>query len=91
MPITLHLPAVLARLSDGHRTIEASGATVGDAVADVSSRFPALAPRLRDDGGSPYPFVTYYVNDEDIRLRGGFAAVLHDGDDVIIVPAVAGG
>jgi sulfur-carrier protein len=91
MPVTLHLPAILARLSDGRRTIEASGATVGDAVADVSARFPALGPRLRDDGGSPYPFITYYVNDEDIRLHGGFAAELHDGDEVLIVPALAGG
>lgn len=91
MPATLHLPAVLARLSEGRRTIEVFGATVGDAVADVSSRFPALGPRLRDDGGSPYPFITYYVNDQDIRHHGGFAAVLHDGDEVLIVPAVAGG
>ncbi len=91
MPVTLRLPAVLARLSEGQRTIEASGATVGDAVADVSSRFPALGPRLRDDGGSPYPFITYYVNDEDIRLCGGFAAALRDGDDILIVSAVAGG
>jgi sulfur-carrier protein len=91
MPVTLHLPAVLARLSDGRRTLEACGATVGDAVADVSSRFPALGPRLRDDAGSPYPFIIYYLNDEDIRLRGGFAAALHEGDEVIVVPAVAGG
>lgn len=91
MPILLHLPAVLARLSGGQRTILASGATVGEAVADASSRFPALRPRLVDDTGSPYPFITYYLNDEDIRLRGGFQASVHDGDDVIIVPAVAGG
>jgi molybdopterin synthase sulfur carrier subunit len=91
MPITLHLPSVLARLSDGSRTISASGTTVGEAVADVSARFPALRPRLVDDGGDPYPFITYYLNDEDIRFCGGFAAPIRDGDDVAIVPAVAGG
>jgi sulfur-carrier protein len=91
MSITIHLPAVLARLSDGHRKITADGATVGAAVAEVASRFPALRPRLVDEAGHPYPFITYYLNDDDIRLRGGFDAPIHDGDDVIVVPAVAGG
>ena len=66
MPITIHLPAVLARLSDGQRKITTGGATVGDAVAEVSSRYPALRSRLVDDTGDPYPFVTYYLNDDDI-------------------------
>jgi sulfur-carrier protein len=91
MPVTLHLPSVLARLSDGQRTLHVAGATVGEAVADVSARYPALRPRLVDHVGEPYPFVTYYLNDEDIRFCGGFAAPVRDGDDVAIVPAVAGG
>jgi sulfur-carrier protein len=91
MPITIQLPAVLARFSDGQRTISTAGSTVGDAVSRVSSRFPALRPRLVDDAGNPYPFVTYYLNDEDIRLQGGFDAVVRDGDEVVVIPAVAGG
>jgi sulfur-carrier protein len=91
MPITVHLPNVLARLSDGQRKITADGATVGDAVAAISSRFPALRSRLVDETGNPYPFITYYLNDEDIRLHGGFAARVSDGDDVVVIPAVAGG
>ena len=90
MPITLHLPTVLAKLADS-RAIEAGGATVGDAVAEVAARFPALAPRLRDETGNPYPFVTFYLNDEDIRFQGGFAAPVTDGDELTIVPAIAGG
>jgi molybdopterin converting factor small subunit len=62
-----------------------------DAIADVIARFPALAPRLRDESGNPYPFVTFYVNDEDIRFQGGFSAPLSDGDELTIVPAIAGG
>ena len=95
MSVTLTLPAVLARLADGRSTIDAevvqSGATLGDVVTDVGSRFPALAPRLRDEAGQPYPFVTFYLNDEDIRFHGGFAAPITDGDEVTIVPAIAGG
>lgn len=91
MPITITLPNVLAKLADGQRALEADGATLGDAVAEVSRRYPALRPRLTDADGRPYAFVTYYLNDEDVRFAGGFAAPLTDGDEVTIVPAVAGG
>ena len=91
MSITLQLPTVLAKLADGRRTLEAEGATLGDVVADVAQRFPGLAPRLRDASGQPYPFATFYVNDDDARLQGGFQATVRDGDEIIIVPAIAGG
>lgn len=90
MPITLHLPTVLAKLADG-RVIKGEGETVGGVVADVATRFPALAPRLRDESGQPYPFVTFYLNDEDIRFHGSFDAPVSDGDELTIVPAIAGG
>jgi molybdopterin synthase sulfur carrier subunit len=90
VPATLFLPAVLAKLADG-KELSAHGSTVGDLVADVAARFPALAPRLRDTDGKPYPFVTFYLNDEDIRFRGGFAAAVKDGDELTVVPAIAGG
>src|SRR5439155_1121455 len=51
----------------------------------------ALAPRLRDKEGKPYPFVNFYLNDEDVRFRGGFAAPVQDGDEVTVIPAIAGG
>jgi len=91
MSVTLQLPTVLAKLADGRRSLEANGSTLGDVVADVSTRYPSLAPRLRDAAGKPYPFVTFYVIDDDARLQGGFAASVRDGDEIIIVPAIAGG
>ena len=91
MSVTIVLPSMLARLASDQGELEARGATVGDAVTDVITRFPALGPRLRDEAGEPYPFVSFYLNDEDIRLRGGFQAPLRDGDEVIVVPTVAGG
>ena len=91
MPITITLPTVLAKLADDQRTIEASGATLGETIADVATRFPQLAPRLRDADGNPYAFVTFYLNYEDIRFTGGFAAPVRDGDEVTVVPAIAGG
>src|SRR5256714_15512127 len=91
MAITLNLPSVLAAHTGGARTIEATGRTLGEAVADVAARYPALAPRLRDKEGKPYPFVNFYLNDEDVRFRGGFAAPVQDGDEVTVIPAIAGG
>jgi molybdopterin converting factor small subunit len=91
MPLTVSLPSILARLTDGTRVLNASGTTVGEAVGDLTTRFPSLGTRLVDDTGQPYPFVTYYLNDEDIRFSGGFDAVVRDGDELTIVSAVAGG
>jgi molybdopterin converting factor small subunit len=90
MPATLFLPAILAKLADS-KQLEVSGGTVGELVTDVATRFPALAPRLRDANGEPYPFVTFYLNDEDIRFHGGFDAKVSDGDELTVVPAIAGG
>jgi len=91
MSLTVSLPSVLSRLADGSRSLSASGTTVGEAVADVTRRFPSLATRLVDDNGQPYPFVTFYLNDEDIRFSGGFTGSVRDGDELTIVSAVAGG
>ena len=90
MPATLFLPAILAKLADS-KQLEVSGDTVGELVTDVTARFPALGPRLRDEHGEPYAFVTFYLNDEDIRFHGGFDAKVTDGDELIVVPSIAGG
>jgi molybdopterin synthase sulfur carrier subunit len=91
MSVTIHLPAMLAKLAADQQVLEATGSTVGDALSDVIARFPALESRLRDGDGKPYPFVTVYLNEEDIRFQGGFAAPVQDGDELIVVPTVAGG
>lgn len=91
MPLTIHLPAVLAKLADGQRAIAVEGLTIAEAVEHAARRYPSLAPRLRDEHGAPYPFVTFYLNDEDIRLSGGFNLEVRDGDELVVVPAIAGG
>ncbi|HET8539510.1 MAG TPA: MoaD/ThiS family protein [Anaeromyxobacter sp.] len=91
MPVTLRLPTVLARNAGGQTVHEAKGTTVGDVVADVAARFPELGPRLRDAKGDPYPYVIFYLNDEDIRFQEGFATRVADGAEIVVVPAIAGG
>ncbi len=91
MPVTVRLPTVLASSAGGRNVHQAHGATVGEAIADVAARFPELGPRLRDEKGEPYPYVIFYVNDEDIRFHKGFATPVADGAEIIVVPAIAGG
>ncbi len=91
MSVQMHLPAVLSRLADGRRTLDLDGTTVGEVVHEASVRYPGLAPRLKDEQGEPYAFVTFYLNDDDIRLRSGFLTSVQDGDELTIVPAIAGG
>ena len=91
MAVTFSLPTVLARLADGQATINATGDTLGDVVAEIAGRFPRLAPRLRDESGGPYPFVTFYLTDEDIRFQNGFATPVTEGDEITVVAAIAGG
>ena len=91
MAVTLSLPTILARLADGNATLEASGSTLGEVVAGVAERFPQLAARLQDQNGGPYPFVAFYLNDEDARFRGGFGAPVTDGDEITVIAAISGG
>ena len=91
MSVTVFLPAVLAKLAGNQKSIAVDGATVGDVVNTAATRYPELAPRLKDEKGEPYAFVTFYLNDDDIRLRNGFATEVSDGDELTIVPAIAGG
>ena len=91
MPVTVSLPTILSRLTDGQSTLEADGATVGEVVTHVADRFPRLAPRLKDEHGGPYPFVGFYLNDRDTRFLGGFEAPVTEGDEIAVVIAVAGG
>ncbi len=91
MPVTIRLPTVLARSAGGQTALEARAGTVREIVAEVAARHPGLGPRLQDAEGRPYPYVVFYVDDEDIRFRSGFATAVRDGGEVVVVPAIAGG
>lgn len=91
MPVQIRIPSALATQTNGQRKLVADGATVGEVLDHLVTQYPAVGPRLRDEQGALYPFVTVYLNDEDIRFAGGFAAPVADEDEVVIVPAVAGG
>ena len=79
-----------ARTPDGEKAVEGRGATLDELFADLDSRHPGLRERLVEDG-QLRRFVNVYLNDEDVRFLGGLETALADGDDVTILPAVAGG
>jgi molybdopterin converting factor small subunit len=70
--------------------VEASGANLAEVIEDLDSRHSGLKSRLVTDGAL-HRFVNVYVNDEDVRFAGGLEATVRDGDNVTILPAVAGG
>ena len=89
--ITILLPSFLSGLADGARQLQAGGGTIGEALADVTGRYPRLASRLLDPHGNAFPFVMLYLNDEDVRIHGGLQAEVRDGDVVTVLLAIAGG
>jgi MoaD family protein len=91
MAVNVRVPGPLRRLTGGSSQVEVEGATVAAALADLEVRHPGFHDRLYDDSGKLRQFINVYVNDTDIRFGAGLETPVADGDDISIVPAVAGG
>jgi len=89
--VTVRIPAPLRRLTDGAEEVVASGATVGDVLADLDARHAGLRERLLDEKGRLRRFVNLYVNDEDVRFLKDLDTRLSGGEILTVVPAIAGG
>ncbi len=91
MSITVRIPTPLRKLTGGADEVEAAGATIAELIDDLESRYPGLKARLCDEAGEIRRFVNIYLNDEDVRFLSGKETAVKDGDEVSIVPAIAGG
>jgi molybdopterin synthase sulfur carrier subunit len=91
MNITVQIPSALRRHTDGTANLTCSAADVNELFTVLDEKFPALKPHLRDEAGQVRRFLNIYVNDEDIRFLGGNAYAFQDGDEVLLVPSIAGG
>ena len=93
MPLTVTLPAALQPFAAGARTLrlDASCATAADALDEVRLRWPAVHDRVMTEQGEVREHVNIFVGDESIRLAGGLATPVGDGDTIMIVAAVSGG
>jgi MoaD family protein len=90
MSIRVTIPTPLRQHTQGQAVIEASGATVQAVLDELGSKFPGISQRLFENG-QVRRFVNVYLNDEDIRYLDNLATAVKDGDELAIIPAVAGG
>ena len=87
----VRIPTPLRKLSNNEELVEINGATIGEAIAELQTRYPGIKDRLLDETGAVRRFVNVYVNEEDIRFLQNQDTKLRDGDEVSIIPAIAGG
>jgi molybdopterin synthase sulfur carrier subunit len=91
MPKKVRIPTPLRKLTNNEELVEINAATIGGAIAELQARFPGIKERLLDDTGGIRRFVNVYVNEEDIRFLQNQETALKEGDEVSIIPAIAGG
>ena len=94
MAIEVRIPTILRTYTDGEKSVAGEGASLSALIDDLESNHPGIKDRLIDlkDGKADLRrFVNVYVNDEDVRFLGGLEASLSDGDQIVVLPAVAGG
>jgi molybdopterin synthase sulfur carrier subunit len=90
MAVRVHIPTPMRQHTAGQATVEVQGATIRACLEEVGRRYPELLPRLMENG-QVRRFVNVYLNDEDIRYLDNLDTPVQDGDEVSIIPAVAGG
>ncbi len=90
MAIEVRIPTILRTYTGGEKAVDASGATLAALIDDLEASHPGIKDRLIESGDLRR-FVNVYVNDEDVRFTGGLETTLSDGDQVVVLPAVAGG
>ncbi|MFF7328524.1 MoaD/ThiS family protein [Streptomyces sp. NPDC090306] len=90
MAIEVRIPTILRTYTDGEKAVNGSGQTLSELFADLETRHTGIEARIVD-GGQLRRFVNVYLNDEDVRFLDGINTKVADGDNVTILPAVAGG
>ena len=90
MAIEVRIPTILRTYTGGEKAVTGEGDSLAALIDDLEAKHPGIKERLVDQGDLRR-FVNIYVNDEDVRFLGGLDASLSDGDQVVVLPAVAGG
>ena len=91
MPVTVRIPTPLQRITKGQGEVPCQGASVAELLADLEQQYPGVKERICDEQGKLRRFVNVFVNAEDIRFLQGDQTPVKDGDEVSIIPAIAGG
>jgi molybdopterin synthase sulfur carrier subunit len=90
MAIEVRIPTILRTYTGGEKAVSGAGTSLSALIDDLEANHPGIKDRLIDNGDLRR-FVNVYINDEDVRFIGGLEAELSDGDQVVVLPAVAGG
>ena len=91
MGVMVRIPTPLRRMTNGQDKVETEAASLGELIDSLDATYPGFKGRLVDEKGELRYFVNVYVNGEDVRFLAGLSTALQAGDEVSIVPAVAGG
>ncbi|MGH9082348.1 MAG: ubiquitin-like small modifier protein 1 [Acidimicrobiales bacterium] len=91
MPVDVRLPTLLRPEAGGLSTVAVEGSTIGDVLRGLVAEFPGMQGQLLDGNGSLHKYVNVYVNDDDVRYLSALDTPVKEGDEVSLLPAVAGG
>jgi molybdopterin converting factor small subunit len=94
MAVEVRIPTILRTYTGGEKAVSGEGSTLAELIENLEASHPGIKERLidpKDGEGDLRRFVNVYVNDEDVRFTGGLETSLDDGDQVVVLPAVAGG
>jgi len=91
MSVTVKLPTILRKFAGNEARVGADGATLGDVLGDLKTRYPGITKNVIAEDGGLHRFINVYVNNEDVRCLGSLETPIAEGDTVSILPAVAGG
>ena len=91
MAVKVRIPTPLQKLTNSQSEVETSGTTVDEVINNLNGQFPGIKERICDESGKLRRFVNIYLNEEDIRFLEGEKTKVNDGDEISIIPAIAGG
>lgn len=91
MAIVVRVPPPLRRFTGGAESVESAAANLAELFEGLEQKFPGIRQALATPDGKPQRFLNIYVNNEDIRFLGGPEYAFQDGDEVLLIPAIAGG
>ena len=91
MSVTVRIPTPLRRVTNGQDKVSVEGTDLNEIILSLDAEFPGIRERLCEDQGELRNFVNVYINGEDVRFLEGLSTAIKAGDEISIVPAVAGG
>lgn len=91
MAVKVRIPTPLMKLTNNESEVSAEGATIADILNNLESQYEGIKERICDETGAPRRFINIYLNEEDIRFLDGEKTVVKEGDEISIIPAIAGG